>query len=159
MSKVLTSIGAKIGIGSSSSYGTKATTYTRIPHVFEMSELDLDPDTIDTTSFDNTKYRSSVAGLIDTSGIMSLTANATANEDAETVWDDMVDAYEGGSQIWLCIVIDGKADATYIPIVPIRTGANTVVLNDRITIRLKFTIQGDMVFDTAPETMTEPDAE
>jgi hypothetical protein len=156
MSKVLTSIGAKIGIGSSTTYGTKATSYTRIPQVFEMSELDLDPDTIDTTSFDNLKYKSSTTGLIDTSGIMTLTANATANEDAETVWDGMVDAYEGGSQIWLCVVIEGKTDATYIPIAPVRTGANTITLNDRITIKLKFTIQGDLLFDTAPETMTEP---
>lgn len=155
MSRVLTSIGVKIGIGSSTTYGTKATAYTRIPQVFEMSEIDLDPDTIDVTSFDNLKYKSSVAGLIDTSGIMSLTANATADEDAEIVWDSMVDAYDGGSQIWLCIVIDGKSDATYIPIVPIRTGAYNPVVNDRVTIRLKFTIQGDMVFAAKPTSMDE----
>ena len=157
MSNVLTSIGAKIGIGSSTTYGTKATSYTRIPNVFEMSEIDLDPDTIDVTSFDNQKYKSSVPGLIDTSGIMYLTANATKNEDAETVWDNMVEAYKGGSQIWLCVAIDGKSDATYIPIVPIETGAYNVVVNNRVTIRLKFTIQGDMVFDEAPTSMSEPE--
>ena len=157
MSKVLSSIGVKIGIGSSLTYGTRATSYTRIPHVFEMSEIDLDPDTIDTTSFDNIKYKSSIPGLIDTSGIMSLTANATANEDAETVWDEMVDAYDEGNQIWLCVVIDGKNDATYIPIVPIRTGAYNPVVNDRVTIRLKFTIQDDLEFAAAPQSMTQPE--
>lgn len=155
MSTVLTSIGAKIGIGSSTTYGTKATSYTVIPQVFEMSEVDLDPDTIDITSFDNLKYKSSTPGLIDTSGIMYLTANATAEEDAETVWDEMVEAYEGGSQIWLCVAIKGKSDATFIPIIPIRTGAYNVVVNDRVTIRLKFTIQDDLEFDTKPDSLAD----
>lgn len=155
MSNVLTSIGVVHGIGASTTFGTRPTTWTRIPHVYENSELDLDADTIDTTSYDNLKYRSSVPGLIDTSGIMSLTANATKNEDAETVWDEMVDAYEEGSQIWLCVVIPGKTDATFIPIAPIRTGAYNTTLNDRVSIRLKFTITGDMEFDTAPTTLVD----
>lgn len=156
MSNVLTSIGVKYAIGSTKTFGTRPTTYTRIPQVFENSEIDLDPDTIDTTSYDNLKYKSSVPGLIDTSGIMSLTANATKDEDAETVWDSMVDEYEDGSQIWLCVVIPGKTDATFMPIVPVRTGTYNTAVNDRISIRLKFTIAGDIEFDTAPSTITEP---
>lgn len=151
---VLTSLGVQIGIGSSASETARPTTFTRIPEVIEMSEIDLDPDTIDVTSFDNLKYKSSVAGLIDTSGIQSLTVNATSGEEAETLWDSMATATN--AYVWLCIKIPKKTDATFIPINPIATGAYNVAVNDRITIRLKYTIRGDMVFETAPTTMTEP---
>lgn len=150
MSNVLTSIGVVHAIGSSTTHGQKPTSWTKIPHVYENSELDLDADTIDTTSYDNIKYKSSVPGLIDTSGIMYLTANATEDEDAETVWDRKVDDYEAGNQIWLCIVIPNKKDATFMPIVPIRTGAYNTTLNDKVSIRLKFTIAGDLEFANAP---------
>lgn len=153
---VLTSLGVEIGIGSSTTENAKPTSWTRIPQVIEMSEIDLDPDTIDTTSFDNTKYKSSVPGLIDTSGIQSLTVNATDDEKAETLWDGMVEATN--AYVWLCVKIPKKADATYIPITPIPTGAYNVAVNDRITIRLKYTVRADMEFDTAPtdENMTDP---
>jgi hypothetical protein len=151
---VLTSLGVEIGIGSSTTESAKPTTFTRIPQVIEMSEVDLDPDTIDTTSFDNTRYKSSVAGLIDTSGVQSLTVNATEDEKAETLWNNMVEAK--GAYVWLCVKIPNKAHATFIPIVPIKTGAYNVAVNDRITLRLRYTIREDLEFDTAPTTMEDP---
>lgn len=154
---VLTSLGVEIGIASSVTENARPTSWTRIPQVIEMSEIDLDPDTIDTTSFDNVKYKSSVAGLIDTSGIQSITVNATDDEKAETLWDSMAGATN--AYVWLCVKIPAKTDATYIPITPITTGAYNVAVNDRITIRLKYTIRGDMEFATAPtdENMKEPE--
>jgi hypothetical protein len=159
MSKVLTSIGVKFVVGASTTWGTKPTTYKKIPQVIENSETDLDPDTIDTTSYDNLKYKSSVPGLIDTTGIQSLTVNATKDEDAETVWNEMVAAHNSGNQIWLCIIIPERANATYIPINPIKPGAPTVVVNDRITITLRYTISGDMEFEAAPndESIVDPE--
>ena len=151
---VLTSLGVKIAIGSSTTETTKPTSWTRIPQVIEMSEIDLDPDTIDTTSFDNLRYKSSVAGLIDTSGIQTLTVNATDDEKAETLWDQMAEA--SNAYVWLCVVIPNKTDATFIPINPIKTGAYNVAVNDRITIRLKYTIRDDLDFATAPTSIGEP---
>ena len=142
MSTVLTSIGAKFYTG----YGvSEAGEWSRIPEVIECSEFDLDPDTIDTTSFDNLKYKSSVAGLIDTSGIQYLTVNATQCEKAETIWDGLP------ASTWLKVEIPNKADHTFIPIAPIKTGAYNLTVNDRITIRLKFTITGDLFFGTDVE--------
>jgi hypothetical protein len=140
MSNVLTSLGVKFYIGARET-GSTNEPKNLIPQVIESSEIDLDPDTIETTSFDNMRYKSSVAGLIDTSGIQALTVNATVDEEAEAVWD----AY-AGKPAWLKIVIPNKADNTYIPIIPIKTGAYNVVINDRITIRLKYTVAGDMLF-------------
>lgn len=151
---VLTSLGVKIAIGSSTSATAKPTTWTRIPQVIEMSEIDLDPDTIDTTSFDDTEYKTSVPGLIDTSGIQTITVNATSEGTAETTWNSMVSA--SSAFIWLCVVIPAQTKATYIPIIPIHTGAYNVAVNDRITLRLKYTIRGDLEFATAPETISEP---
>lgn len=140
MANVLTSLGVKFYVGAKSGENT-AEPSQLIPQVIEASEFDLDPDTIDTTSFDNLRYKSSVAGLIDTSGIQSLTVNATDDEAAETIWDALA-----GEEAWLKIEIPNKEDNTYIPIVPIKTGAYNVAVNDRITIRLKYTIAGDLKF-------------
>lgn len=140
MANVLTSLGVKFYIGAKGS-GTASEPSQLIPQVIEASEFDLDPDTIDTTSFDNLRYKSSVAGLIDTTGIQSLTVNATDDEAAEGIWDALA-----GQEAWLKIEIPNKSDKTYIPIVPIKTGAYNLAVNDRITIRLKYTISGDMKF-------------
>ena len=141
MANVLTSLGVRFYIGSRT--GAASTEPTQlIPQVIEVSEFDLDPDTIDTTSFDNLRYKSSVAGLIDTTGIQSLTVNATEDAEAEEIWDALAE-----QPAWLKIVIPNKEDDnTYIPIVPIKTGAYNVTVNDRITIRLKYTIAGDLKF-------------
>lgn len=140
MANVLTSLGVKFYIGAKGS-GTASEPSQLIPQVIEASEFDLDPDTIDTTSFDNLRYKSSVAGLIDTSGIQSLTVNATDDAAAEGIWDALA-----GQEAWLKIEIPNKDDNTYVPIVPIKTGAYNLAVNDRITIRLKYTISGDMKF-------------
>ena len=140
MANVLTSLGVKFYIGAKGS-GTASEPSQLIPQVIEASEFDLDPDTIDTTSFDNLRYKSSVAGLIDTTGIQSLTVNATDDETAEGIWDALA-----GQESWLKIEIPNKEDNTYIPIMPIKTGAYNLSVNDRITIRLKYTIVGDMKF-------------
>lgn len=141
MANVLTSLGVKFYIGANGTGGTASEPSQLIPQVIEASEFDLDPDTIDTTSFDNLHYKSSVAGLIDTSGIQSLTVNATDDEAAEGIWDALA-----GQEAWLKIEIPNKDDNTYVPIIPIKTGAYNLAVNDRITIRLKYTISGDMKF-------------
>ena len=140
MANVLTSLGVKFQIGAKGS-GTASEPSQLIPQVIEASEFDLDPDTIDTTSFDNLRYKSSVAGLIDTTGIQSLTVNATDDEAAEGIWDALA-----GQEAWLKIEIPNKDDNTYVPIITIKTGAYNLAVNDRITIRLKYTISGDMKF-------------
>lgn len=150
MSKELTSIGVIFSIASETTVGTRPTTFTKIPKVFENSELDIDPDTIDVTSYDNLKYKSSVSGLIDTTGIQTLTARCTADEDAETVWDGMVDDYEDGKNVWLCVDIPEVVDATYIPIAPIRTAVPSITMNDALNISLKYTVAGDLVFAAKP---------
>jgi hypothetical protein len=141
MATVLTSLGVKFYIGAKGTGGTASEPSQLIPQVIEASEFDLDPDTIDTTSFDNLRYKSSVAGLIDTTGIQSLTVNATDDEAAEGIWDALA-----GKEAWLKIEIPNKDDNTYIPIIPIKTGAYNLAVNDRLTIRLKYTILGDMKF-------------
>lgn len=147
MANVLTSLGVRFYLGARTGATTNEPAQL-IPQVIEASELDIDPDTIDTTSFDNLRYKSSVSGLIDTSGIQSLTVNATDDAEAEGIWDALA-----GQEAWLKIVIPGKEDDnTYIPIVPIKTGAYNLAVNDRITIRLKYTIAGDLKFG---ETLAE----
>ena len=54
---VLTSLGVRFYIGSRTGATTTEPTQL-IPQVIEATEFDIDPDTIDTTSFDNLRYKS-----------------------------------------------------------------------------------------------------
>lgn len=139
---VLTSLGVKFYVGERNST-TTTDPAQELKGVIEVSEFDLDPDTIDTTSFDDIRYKSSVAGLIDTSGIQSLTVNVTDEvTSSEDTWNALA-----GKDAWLKVTIPNKENRnTYIPILPIKTGAYNLAVNDRITVKLRFTIAGDLKF-------------
>ena len=146
MSKVISSIGVSFYIGYSATYGRipPMENFKHLPQVFESSELDPDPDTFETTSYDNLRYKSYADDLIDTSGVKYLYANATDDEAAEKIWNEMVGFDESGYQVWLCIYIPDKSTSTYIPISPVDTKSYSLKVNDKIATKLKYVIAGDM---------------
>lgn len=143
----LSTIGVKVGIAIETTAGTKPTTgYIAIPKVNEIPEMDFEPDTIDTTSFDNLKYKSYINGLMDTGGVLSLSANYT--ERGVKIWDDMVKKQNeatNGEQLWLVISIPSIEDKYFIPINAVPTGVPNTPLNDKVSIGYKFTVTGDIL--------------
>ena len=156
MSKVLTSIGAVWSILVESTAGTRPTTgYAKIPKIYDCELPELTPNTADATSYDNLVNMSSVPILADTSSNYSLTARYTASQDAETVWNTAVTAYEAGKSsglgCWLCLAIPDAATAYYLPIVPVATQLPaSLPLNDVVSIQLNYSLAGDIVKAAAP---------
>ena len=151
MSQVLTSIGVEFYISTSSTYGNVATGgYVKIPHVIEMSNIDAEPEELVTTNYGDLSGGSSIVDDFGESGVQHLLVNATVGNDAETIWDSMANSFENGEQVWLCISIPRKTDATYIPICPMKTRVNNIPFNDRITTKLYYTITGDIVLGENP---------
>ena len=71
------------------------------------------------------------------------------------MWDAAAQKYAtDGTGYWLQVAIRDKDDAVFIPIAPVETGAYNLVVNDVVTIALKYTITGDLEF----ATKVEPDA-
>lgn len=154
--KALTSIGLFVGIAMESTAGTMPTTdYYQVPQVTDLPDLDFDPDTIETTSFDNEEYKSYLAGLKDTGGIISLPANYT--EYGVTMWDDIQDKLASSSNTtgkiaWLVMRIVGTEQTWFIPIQLVKCGIPTAPVNDKVSIDYKFTVLKDIVTSTITDS-------
>ena len=154
----LTSIGLKIGIAVESTAGTMPTSsYYVVPQVTDLPDLDFEPDTIETTSYDNLEYKSYLSGLKDTGGIVSLSANYT--EYGADMWDDIVDTLDPstnttGKKAWLLVAIPGTTRHWFIPINPVVTGLPTAPVNDKVSINYNFTVTGDIIEQSIADDST-----
>ena len=71
------------------------------------------PDTLETTTLNETEYKTYVDGLKDLGGALEFTFNLT--QELVTAWDTLMTAYEtakeGSKAIWFAIVIPGLEEA------------------------------------------------
>lgn len=150
----LTSIKAKIAIAVEATAGTRPTTsYYIIPQVTALPDMDFEPDTIETTSYENEEFKSYLPGLKDTGGSLSLEANYT--EYGTDMWDDIVSNLEAdstGKIAWLLITFEGTEKTWFIPINPIATGLPEAPVNDKISTNYRFTVVKDIVKETITKT-------
>ena len=142
----LTSIGLKVAIAIEATAGTRPTSnYYTIPGVTELPDLDFEPDTIETTSFDNTDYKSYLPGLKDTGGNVSFGANYT--DYGFQMWNDIVDdlgADTTGKIAWILISIEGTDQKWFIPVKPVECGVPSTTVNDKVSINYNFTVVKDI---------------
>lgn len=74
------------------------TTFSRIPEVKEVPELNPEPSALETTSLEETEYKTYTSGLKDLGGSISFTCNLTA--ELKTAWAAAITAADGGSCWW-----------------------------------------------------------
>jgi len=152
----LTSIGLVVAVAVETTAGTKpVTNYYKVPGVTDLPDLDFDPDTIETTSYDNLDYKSYLPGLKDTGGIVSLEANYT--EYGVGMWDDMaatIEADTTGIKAWILVSIEGTTTKWFIPAKLVETGVPTAPVNDKVSTTYKFTVLGDIVKETIADIST-----
>lgn len=142
--KDISTIGVKVGIAIEQTAGTMPEAgYTAIPKVKELPDLDFAPDSIDTTTFDNLEYKSSIDGLKDTGGVLNLSANYT--ESGVKLWDAQCAKETEGKNNWLVVYVPTVKTQYFIPINAIPTGLPTITINDVLAITYKFTVVADIV--------------
>lgn len=152
----LTSIGLVVAVAVETTAGTRpVTNYYKVPGVTDLPDLDFDPDTIETTSYDNLDYKTYLPGLKDTGGIVSLEANYT--EYGVGMWDDMaadIEADTTGIKAWILVSIEGTTTKWFIPAKLVETGVPTAPVNDKVSTTYKFTVLGDIVKETIADIST-----
>lgn len=157
--KALTSIGLIVAIATETTAGTMPTSdYYKVPQVTDLPDMDFDPDTIETTSYDNLEYKSYLSGLKDTGGVISLPANYT--EYGVTMWDDIADTLADDSNTtgkiaWLVIRIQGTTQTWFIPVELVKCGIPSAPVNDKVSIDYKFTVLKDIETLTITDTAFE----
>lgn len=96
--------------------GTRPTTgYTKISGAKSTPSLNPSPETLETTTLDETEYKTYIDGLKDLGGALEFTYNLT--QELSDSWDDLMTAYEtakaAGKATWFTIVIPGLTESFF----------------------------------------------
>lgn len=96
--------------------GTRPTTgYKKLEGLKSTPSLNPAPETIESTTLDETEFKTYVDGLKDLGGALEFTFNLTQN--LVTVWDELMTAYEAAKvaqkSVWFTIVIPGLEKSFY----------------------------------------------
>lgn len=112
----LSTAGVQLHYCVESEAGTRPTSgYTRIYGAKSTPSLNPSPETLETTTLDETEYKTYIDGLKDLGGALEFTFNLT--EELVKTWDALMSAYEtgkaAGKATWFTIVIPGLNESFY----------------------------------------------
>lgn len=112
----LSTAGVQLKYAVESSAGERPTTgFTQIKGAKSTPSLNPSPETLETTTLDETEYKTYIDGLKDLGGALEFTFNLT--EELYEAWETLMTAYEEakgqGKATWFTIVIPGLTNAVY----------------------------------------------
>lgn len=96
--------------------GTRPTTgYKKLEGLKSTPSLNPSPETLETTTLDETEYKTYIPGLKDLGGALEFTFNLTQN--LINIWEELMTAYKTaeaeGKATWFTIVIPGLSKSFY----------------------------------------------
>ena len=124
--------------------GTRPTAkadYEDLLGVKSTPDLNPAPDTLETTTLNETEWKTYIDGLKDMGGALEFTFNLT--EELIEIWEELMEAYEAGKatglSTWFLIDIPGLTEGFYFPGNPSSMGlpgaevSNVLEITNRIT--------------------------
>ena len=152
MSQRFSTAGMKLYYAVETTKGTMPTTgLTKIPEVKSIPSFNPAPDVIDSTTLEETEYRTFVAGLKDLGSALEFGANIT--EDLITAWEACVTAFDGltgGKAMWFYIVHDSLTKSIAFQGEPSPLGLNESSVGSMLETTLYITP------NSAPQWVTKP---
>ena len=153
----LTTIGVKVGyaFSASATNAPESLTYTRIPQVKSIPEMNPSPDTLETTSFDNLEFKTYVSGLKDLGGVLDFTANLTQDlydkwEGANGIMATWETTKASNGEMYLCINISGLNKSCYLSVEPSHIALPSAEVNTILETTLHFTPVGEPAWASDP---------
>ena len=117
-------------------------------------DLNPAPDTLETTTLNETEWKTYIDGLKDMGGALEFTFNLT--EELVGLWDELMEAYEAakatGLATWFLIDIPGLTEGFYFPGNPSSMGLPAAEVSNVLEITNRITPTG------APQRATKPTA-
>lgn len=151
----LSSIGVHMYYAIEKTAGTRPTQkadYTDLEGVKSIPSMNPAPDNLDTTTLNETEYKTSIPGLKDLGGALSFTFNMS--EKLKTAWDKLITDYTSGiatnKQTWFCIEIPGLTNALYFPGQPSPMGLPELSVNSVIEAENSITPTGAPIWAAKP---------
>lgn len=132
-------LGMKVYYSVESTAGTRPTAqsaYTEIVGIKEIPSLGEEASAIDVTPLAETDFRQYVAGLKDSGGTITFTANNT--NEFQTAWTTLVSAYATGiassKNTWFCIIHPQLTNAFYFTGEPVALGLSGASVNEALNL-------------------------
>ena len=149
----LTTLGMSLQYAVEAEAGVRPTTgYTKIPEIKSMPSFNPEPSTIESTTLEETEYKTYEPGLKDLGGALQYTANLT--QELLDFWDDLMTEFEtaeaAGLAVWFGHIHPKLDQAVYYVGVPSPLGANEVAVESMYETTLYITARN------APEWFDAP---
>ncbi len=131
---------------------TAAADYTDLTGVKSTPNLNPSPDTLETTTLNETEYKTYIDGLKDLGGALEFTFNLT--QELVTTWEALMTAYAtakaSGKAVWFLIDIPGLTNGLYFPGNPSDMGIPETEVNSVLEITNYITPTGAPVRAAKP---------
>ena len=149
----LSTAGVQLHYAVEQTAGTRPTTgYTRIYGIKSTPSLNPSPETLETTTLDETEYKTYIDGLKDLGGALEFTFKLT--EQLIEVWDKLMTDYEtakaGGKRVWFTIVVPGLSESFYF------TGNPSAMGLPETSVSAVLEITNYITPTNAPEKFSKP---
>ena len=149
----LTSLGVSLQYAVETSAGVRPTTgYKKVPEIKSVPSFNPEPSTIESTTLEETEYKTYEPGLKDLGGALPYTANLTP--ELLDFWDDLMAEFEtaeaSGLAMWFAIVHPKLDRSVYYAGVPSPIGVNEISVESMYETTLYITARN------APEWFDAP---
>jgi hypothetical protein len=151
----LSSIGVKMYYAVEETAGTRPTAksaYTELEGIKSTPSMNPAPDDLETTTLNETEYKTSIPGLKDLGGALSFTFNMS--NALMTAWENLMTAYTAGiateKKTWFYIEIPNLDKGLFFPGTPSPMGLPELSVNSVIEVENSITPTGAPIFATKP---------
>lgn len=151
----LSTIGVHLKYAVEATAGTRPTSgYTDLPGVKSIPALSTAPDTIETTTLNETEYKTYIPGLKDLGGALDFTFNLS--NEIKSVWDTLVTAYATGiaanKKTWFYVDVPGLTEGLFFPGVPSPMGLPELGVNSVAEVTNSITPTGAPTWAAKPSS-------
>lgn len=153
MSIWLSTAGVTLNYAAEATAGARPVSgYTKIPGIKSIPELNPEPESLETTTLEETEFKTYIPGLKDLGGALSFTANL--NDATMNAWETLMTAYDtasaSGKALWFCIVIPGMEDALYFQGQPSPMGLPGIEVSATLETTVYITATGAPIWEAKP---------
>lgn len=133
--------GVKIKYAQEASVGVRPTTgFTALPDIKTTPDLNAEPSTLDTTTFESLEWKTAIPGLKDVGGAVAFTGNLTS--ELKTAWASCVSAAKtaraAGKATWFEVAIP-NFDSFFFAGIPVDMGLKGMGVDEVAEIDLYVT--------------------
>ena len=155
MATYLSTIGVHLYYAVEASAGVRPTTkssYTELVGIKSIPSMNPTPDNLETTTLNETEYKTYIPGLKDLGGALEFTFNMS--QDLKDTWDALVTAdtaaRAASKATWFYVEVPGLTDGLFFTGQPSPMGLPEMSVNSVLEVSNSITVTNEPEWDTKP---------